>query len=343
MARRRKIFVAEPFDWVTEFQARLEAGGCEALMGRDAEAEARNPYTVEELIQICQEMDGIILSSRERLPRAFMQGVPRLRVISKVGIGVERIDVAAATEAGIVVGHTPVPENYTTVSETTLLSMLALVKRLEHSQRHLRAGGWRDGNVVHGMLHGRTVGLIGLGRVGQAVAERLRSFGVRLLVADPYIAPEQARAAGGELVPLEQLLREADVVSVHVVITPETTDLLNERTLRMMKPTAVIVNTARGEAIDEEALVRALREGWVAGAALDVFKQEPIRPDHPLLKLDNVILTPHVAGWAAEAIRSIWDAALENCLRGVRGEPPLYLKNPEVLPRWRERLARLDR
>ena len=181
-----------------------------------------------------------------------------------------------------------------------------------------------------------------MGRIGSAVAERLGPWSVRILATDPHVAWERARQVGATLVGLDTLVQEADFISVHVAVTPKTKSLLGEREFRMMKSSAYLINTSRGDVIDEPALVKAMEKGWIAGAALDVFWQEPLPPAHPLRKLnpEKVILTPHKIGHAAEASRANHYLAVESLLKGLKGKVPDYTVNREAIPRWHERIAR---
>lgn len=239
------------------------------------------------------------------------------------------------------VTHTPVPENVACMSEGTIALMLAMLKSIKFADKFMKEGGWR-GQAVFGtvMLWRKTIGLIGLGRIGSAVARKLQPWGVNIIAYDPYVTQEQVGELA-QLVGLDELLRRSDVVSLHVVITPETKGIIGERELNLMKSTAVLVNTSRGDAIQEKALIKAMNEKRIAGAALDVFEKEPPGVENPLLHMDNVITTPHGVGWAPEVTDSIIRAATGDCLRALRGEDPVYIKDPRVLPRWRERLARL--
>jgi phosphoglycerate dehydrogenase-like enzyme len=191
------------------------------------------------------------------------------------------------------------------------------------------------------MLFGRTAGLIGFGRIARGVAERLAGFGVRILAHDPFVKPETA-PRGVEFHDLESVLKSSDIVSLHVNITETTRGLIGERELGFMKPTAYLVNTSRGEAIDESALIRALKARQIAGAALDNFIVEPLPTNSPLRELDNVILTPHMVGHTRDVFASFPTAAVENIAHILRGELPLHCKNPEIAPAWRARLARLS-
>jgi D-3-phosphoglycerate dehydrogenase len=209
------------------------------------------------------------------------------------------------------------------------------------NQRRLREGEWKRRDTLGSMIGGKTVGIVGLGRVGTNVARRLTGWGVEILAADPYVEPAQAYAVGASLVSLDELVREADFVTLHVVLTPETRHLIDEARLRAMKPSAYLINTSRGEAVDETALARALNEGWIAGAGLDVFEAEPLPPDSPLRRVapDLLIMTPHSIGSSLASQQTGTRMAIENILRALRGEVPTFVKNPAVLERWRQRHA----
>jgi phosphoglycerate dehydrogenase-like enzyme len=195
----------------------------------------------------------------------------------------------------------------------------------------LRQGKWREKGLLGYELLGKTVGIIGMGNVGRKVAEKISEFNVKLLAYDPYIDPKVAEKINVKLVDLDTLLKESDVVTIHATLTEETKHLIGEKELRSMKKTAFIINTARGAIIDEKALIKALKEGWIAGAALDVFEQEPPSPDNPLLKMDNVLVTPHFASCTYEAYQREAFMAAEEVLRILKGESPKFIANPEVL------------
>jgi D-3-phosphoglycerate dehydrogenase len=319
----------------------LEQAGCEIQRGPKGQPGVPQRFGRDECERLFGDVHAIIATPREEYGPEVFEAARQLRIIASAVIGTEQIDVDAATEHGIVVAHGAVPENYLGVSEAVVLLALALVRRLKEKERDLRSGQWRSSDPGYMLWH-RTIGLVGLGRVGVGVAERLQGWGVRMIAHDPYVAPNLAARLGVELMDLDTLLREADVVSLHVSLTAETHHLIGERELKLMKPTAYLLNTSRGEAVDEEALARALQAGQIAGAAIDVWHREPPLPDHPLLGFDdNVILTPHNLAHSHECYDALAHAAVENTLRGLRGEEPLYVKNPAVLPHWRERLRRL--
>jgi D-3-phosphoglycerate dehydrogenase len=212
-----------------------------------------------------------------------------------------------------------------------------LLKRVKHNEAKLRRGEWAQRQDRGDFLFGKTVGLVGLGRVGSHVARRLVNWDVRLLAADPYVSADHATALGATLVDLPALLAESDVVSLHASLTDETRGLIGEKELRRMKPTAILVNTARGEMADEEAVARALGEGWIAGAAIDAFVQEPLGPGNPLRGVDpeRLILTPHNVSHSEAGRRANLRLALEQILAVARGEAPAHCVNPDAIPRWR--------
>jgi len=279
-----------------------------------------------------------MFTSRWRCDRAVMAAGPRLRAVLAPAIGVETIDVAAATELGIAVGHAPTPQNYTSMAESTVMLMLNLLYGLRRTEAVMRgqrrAPAWGEHHAR--MLQGKTVGIVGLGRIGHAVVERLRVFGVRFLVHSPH-ADRGAAADDLHFVDLPELMAGADLVGVFVAVRDDNRGLIDARMLRCMQPHAYLVNVSRGDAIDEPALVQALQQGWLAGAALDTFAVEPL-PDHsPLRGMDNVILTPHLVGHTQEAQASLVEAARENFHRVLQGGLPVYCRNPRVAMAWAQR------
>ena len=335
---RYQVFVTETRPGHEAVRSALEQAGCGVLLGRPF-TDPAGPYSEQELCDLAADADALmVMGSRDRITRRVLEAAPRLRTIAKSGIGVECIDVRAATDLGILVSNTPIPENYLSVAEGTVARLLALAKQLRLADRNARSGLWRS--ITNTFLVDKTVGIVGLGRIGSRVAELLRPFQVRLIAYSPSVSPERARRFGVELVNLETLLRESDFVTLHAVVREENRGMIGETQLRKMKPTAYLVNTARGALLDEQALARALREGWIAGAALDVFDPEPPSPDSPLLADDlagKTLLSPHSAAATPELRQRMPLVQLENCLRALRGEAPEYVANPEVLSRWRGR------
>lgn len=253
-----------------------------------------------------------------------------LKIVARLGVGYDQVDVPACTAAGVAVAMA-FGTNHEAVADHTLALMAALASQLTAYDRRVRDGGW--GSLYHGRLHGAVVGLIGFGRIGRAVAKRCQGFAMRVLVYDPFVDTAGIAHLGGEPVDLEQLLESADFVSVHAPLTPATRHLVDAAALGRMQPGAFLVNTARGPLVDEAALARALEAGTIAGAGLDVFEVEPLPATSPLRRLDNVILSPHVAGLSEGAVAAMAQRCVDNILDYLAGrqlEPGLIL-NPKVI------------
>lgn len=260
----------------------------------------------------------------------------KLEVIGRTGVGLDNIDVAAATAHGVPVVFTP-DANTISVAEHVVGAAMALARRYSYMDQQVRAGNWAAREQYVRELTGCTFGFVGLGRIGSLAAQKCRgAFDATILAYDPYLPPERAKALGIALADsLEELLRRSDVVSIHVPLTKETTGLIGARELAMMKPTAYLINAARGSIVDEEALAEALKEGTIAGAALDVFAKEPAPADHPLYSIPNCILTPHNAALTHEAMDRVVRTMVGDMLAILNGEAPRYVANPEVLKRSR--------
>lgn len=310
---------------------RLKASGLRVMPVR-----TRGPSTPEEmLIAALQEADAIIASS-DPYTRRVLEGLPRLKFLVRWGIGVDTVDLEAATELGILIANVP-GVTAPAVADLTWAMILALARHLVFQHQRVQQGGWE--RRVGIQVEGKTLGLIGFGQIGRAVARRARGFQMTVLVYDPYVPAEEVWAGGGEPVGLEELLQRSDFVSLHAPSTPETHHLLGEAELRRMKPTAYLINTARGSLVEEGALLRALEEGWIAGAGLDVYATEPLPPQHPLRRLPNVVLTPHSGFSTRETIQGLNIATAEAVLAAWRGEMPPSPVNPEVVQQPQSRLA----
>ena len=257
-----------------------------------------------ELADAIGEADAVLVRSATQITRESLARADGLKVIGRAGVGVDTIDVDAATERGIAVLTAPAG-NTISAAELTFALTLALARRVSAADRSMKAGQWDRKSFSGTELYGKTLGLVGAGRIGGEVAKRARAFGMQVLAFDPFLIAERAIALGVERAELDDVLRRADVVSLHVPLTDATTGLLGDRELGLMKRTAVIVNAARGGVVSEDSLVRALQEKRIAGAALDVFEQEPLPADHPLRALDNVVLTPHLGASTAEAQQNV--------------------------------------
>jgi phosphoglycerate dehydrogenase-like enzyme len=280
----------------------------------------------------------------QRFTPATFDGVERLATIARWGVGYDMIDVEACTENDVLVSITTDAVRRP-VAEAILTYVLVLAKRVLDKDRLVRTGRWDDKGDYLGLgLRGRVLGSIGLGNIGAELVELVRPLGLaRVLVHDPYLGADAAARLGVELVDLESLLAESDFVCVNCPLTPETCHLVGEAELQRMKPTAFLINTARGPIVDEEALARALAAGAIAGAALDVFEREPLPADSPLVALGNVVLSPHAIAWTDELYALNGRGACENVLSVLRGEAPPHVVNKEVLerPGFRRKLAGL--
>ena len=265
------------------------------------------------------DVDGLIIRSRTLVTgEDLRRAQPRLRVVGRAGVGVDNIDVAAARQVGVIVVNAPLAST-DAVAEHTLALMLALARRLPQADASLRRGEWRKSEFLGTELGGKTLGLIGLGRIGAAVAERARALGMAVVAYDPLLSPEEIAVRGARPLGLQALLAEADYLSLHVPLTPDTRGLLDAHALARLRPGARVVCTARGGLVDEAALLAALDTGRLAGAALDVFEEEPPRPG-PLLNHPALILTPHIAAQTVEAqARAALDIVAE-VLAALRGQ-----------------------
>lgn len=260
--------------------------------------------------------------------------IPRCGGIIRTGSGTDNIPVREATERGIVVANTP-DAMTDSVSDHTIGLLFAVIRQIAIQDRAVRKGIW-DRNIAWPNWHvtGQTLGLVGFGRIPQAVARKLRGFDLTVLAYDPYINAESMAKQNVRAASLDEVLSQSDFVSVHTPLVPETHHLINESALRKMKPRAVLINTSRGPVIDERALYRALKEGWIAAAGLDVMDPEPPDPKNPLLQLDNVVITPHIAGYSDENVNLAWQLSVETALDFAHGKFPRSYVNPKVKPRW---------
>ena len=249
------------------------------------------------------DADALVVRSAVQVDDALMEKAPKLRVIGRAGVGVDNIDAEAATRRGIVVMNTP-GANAVAVAELTIALMLALARKLPTANATMHAGKWEKKSLQGAELRSKTLGILGLGRIGLEVAKRARGFGLEIVGSDPFVSAAVARENGIVLLPMDELFAKADYLTLHVGLTPQTQGVINAKTLAAMKKGVRIINCARGELVDDAALVAALKSGQVAGAALDVFAQEPLK-DSPYFELDNVILTPHIAGSTAEAQEAV--------------------------------------
>ena len=290
----------------------------EQLVGEVIVSPVSRPLTSQEVHDLLPGVDGFI-AGLDVIDREALEGADRLKVIARYGVGVEKVDLAAARERGIVVTNTP-GANSSSVAELTIGLMLALARHIPEAIHATREGGWPRLSGLS--IEGKTVGLLGFGSIGREVAKRLSGFNCTILAYDPAIDPKSDRP-GVRLLPQSAVIEEADILSLHLPVTAETRGMVNADFLARMKPGSLLINTARGELIDEPALAAALQSGHLAGAALDCFAVEPPGANHPLLMLPNVLATPHAGAHTDGAINAMGWGALRNCLAVLRGEPPL--------------------
>ncbi|HWH45937.1 MAG TPA: D-glycerate dehydrogenase [Thermoleophilaceae bacterium] len=274
-----------------------------------------------QLLARAAEADGLLSMLTDRIDRDLIEACPRLVAISNYAVGWDNVDIAAASARGIPVGHTPDVLTETTADFAFAL-MLAAARRVVEADAHVRRGAWmtwEPGLLLGHDVHGATLGIVGMGRIGSAVARRAEGFGMKVI--------HTGREGG---VPLAELCGRSDFVSLHVPLTPETRGLIGEAELRAMRPTAILVNTARGPVVDPAALGRALRGGWIAGAALDVTDPEPLPASHPLLEAPGLVVAPHVASASHGARAAMAERAVDNLLSGLRGDPMPHCVNPKA-------------
>lgn len=281
----------------------------------------------DDLIAALKGVDAAVIR-RGKFTRHVFQNALQLRGLVKWGVGVENIDIPAATEAGIIVANSP--GNSIAVAEASLLLILAVTKNMRVMMEAAQAGARPAFDVRGHEVNGKTLGIIGLGRIGRNLARMARGLNMTLLAYDPYVAPEQAHQYGATPVDLPSLLKQADIVSLNCVLTPETRHLIGEKELAMMKPGSYLVNTARGQVVDEAALYRALKEGHLAGAGLDVFEEEPVQPDNPLVALPNVVATPHALARTWESTDRTTAMIQDAILAILDRRLPEYTLNPSV-------------
>ena len=274
------------------------------------------------------EAEGLFCVLTIPVRKELLERMPRLRVVSNMAVGVDNIDVAECTRRGIPVGNTPGVLTDAT-ADLTMALLLSAARRLSEAASDARQGRWKTWSPTGWLgadFSGATLGIIGMGKIGRAVAKRARGFGMRIIYHDPAASPY----GGYEKILFDDLLLQSDFVSLHCPLTAETKGLINERALQKMKATAILVNAARGPVVDTDALVRALKEGWIAGAALDVTDPEPLPPKHPLYSLTNCLVVPHIGSATRGTRQRMVEIACENLLAGLKGRKLPYCVNPEV-------------
>lgn len=316
----KKVLIADP----------IAADGIDILKAQ-AEVDVRTGMMPEELIKAIEPYHGLVVRSETRVTAAVFAAARNLQVVGRAGVGVDNIDLQAATQAGVVVVNAPLG-NTISAAEHTIGLMLALARHIPDADASLRGGEWKRSKFVGVELRGKTLGVIGLGQVGSEVARRAKGLDMEVLAYDPFVSPDRAHQLGLTLAPtLEEVIRRADFLTLHTVLTPQTRHLIGAEQLRLAKPSLRIINTARGDLIDNDALADAIDEGRIAGAALDVFPVEPPDMDARWLHHPLITVTPHLGASTAEAQERVAVDVAKQVLAVLRGEPAQYAVNAPMI------------
>lgn len=311
-----------PTEWVTSLTDRVQ------VIQGPVDATVLDPAFEPHLPVV----EGILCLLTIPIRRELLDRMPNLRVISNMAVGYDNIDVPSCTAKGIPVGNTPGVLTEAT-ADLSMALLLSAARRLPQAATDARAGRWstwRPAGWLGSDLYGATLGIIGMGKIGKAVAERAKGFGLNILYSDEIVRPEIEAALGAVRLPFDEVLSHSDFVSLHAPLTSVTRGMMNTTTLRLMKPTAILVNAARGPMVDTAALVQALQSGWIAAAALDVTEPEPLPSNHPLYSLPNCLIVPHIGSATSNVRRRMAEIACQNLLAGLEGRPLPYCVNPEI-------------
>jgi glyoxylate reductase len=286
------------------------------------------------IIEKVRNVDGLVSLLSDKIDAEVFDAAPKLKIVSQMAVGFDNIDIQEATKRGIYVTNTPEVLTDTTADFAWAL-LMAVARRIVEADKYVRTGqwkvGWHPSMFLGRDVHGATIGIVGAGRIGYAVAKRARGFNMKILFYDVIPRPEMEKELGAKRVDLDTLLKESDFVSIHVPLMKETYHMINAEKLKLMKKTAYLINNARGPIVDEKALYEALKEGRIAGAGLDVFEQEPTPVDNPLLKLDNVVVAPHISSASYETRSRMAEMVAENLVAFFEGKQPPNLVNPDVM------------
>ncbi len=311
-----------PPEWISSLQ-----GHVRLLVGP-----ADPPGFASYLLEQIEEVEGIFCLLIDKVDASLLASAPRVRVVSTMAVGFDNIDIVACTRRGIPVGNTPGVLTDAT-ADLAMALLLSSARLLPKSSMDARDGFWRTWSPTGWLgadLKGAVLGIVGMGKIGKAVAARASAFGIQIIYSDPKIQPEIESTFSAKYRPLEELLRESDFVSLHCPLTAGTRGLIGEKELNIMKPTATLINTARGPIIVQDSLVKALREGRIKSAALDVTDPEPLPPDHPLYDLPNCLIVPHIGSATHGTRKKMAEIACENLLAGLEGTRLPHIVNPEV-------------
>ena len=348
---KAKVFIFAPADPTGESDKILKDDGCELVKGA-ANWDTPQGDSELEMMKMAEGCDALMGTSIRSTPitQKIMQASKNLRIVAKYTIGVDDVDVDAATELGILVTHSPTESNWGGVAEGAIANMLALMKKIREKDRYLKeTSGWRNleyqgtyfGSRASDGYPGITLGILGLGRIGGRIAKLMRPWEMRIVGYDPYVPDSKFAALGVKRVDLPTLLKTSDAVTLHVVLTKETLHMIGAAEFALMKPSAIIVNTSRGFCVDEKAVIEALEKNQIAGAALDVFENEPLAADSPLRKMgDKVLISPHmVSSNVGSGLKPGVAWATRSVLAALRGEVPDNVYNKEVIAQWQSRFG----
>jgi phosphoglycerate dehydrogenase-like enzyme len=345
-----KILIFAPREEPSDIIRTLEGAGYDIMLGDRAWQEPRGNHEAA-VVAAAREAVALMGTSIRATPisRRVLEASQRLRVVAKYTVGVDDIDTESATELGIMVCHSPTESNCFGVAETTVTMMLTILKKVRERDAAVRAGQWREPHLATTYIGSRasddypgiTLGLVGLGRIGARVADLMAPWKIRILAYDPYVEPAKFLLHGVKSVDYETLLRDSDVVSFHVVLTKDTRGMFGEREIGLMKPSAIVLNTARGKVVDEHALAKALAAGRIRAAGIDAFAEEPLPADSPLRQVgDKMLMSPHSASFnEGGELRPGIAWATRSVIAALKGTVPDNVYNKDVLPRWRERFG----
>ena len=308
----------------------------EELAKVNAELVGADCVTEDEIIEAAKDADAI-LTGGAQMTRRVLESLPKCKVIVRYGVGYDTIDVDAATDNGVIVVNNPAFQwCIEEVSNQAITLLLACAKKLAFLNDGTKQGRWAECKRAQApmvSIHGQTLGLIGCGNIGRMTGRKAQCFSLKLLGYDPYVDKSLAEKDGITLVSLPELLKESDFVSIHTFLNEETRHLMGEKEFKQMKPSAYVINTARGPVVDEPALIKALQEKWIAGAGLDVFEKEPVDLDNPLLKMDNVVVAPHSAGYSDASFKRLRTSVGQEAARVLSGRWPKNPVNKSVKPK----------
>jgi D-3-phosphoglycerate dehydrogenase len=334
-----KVAALEPMDSFEYDIETLHERGAQIIYGHPV-SRADLRYTEDQVIELCKDADAILMMTRDPITPKVLDSCPKLRIISKYGRGIDHLPLDAAAERGIIIANTPTTHSGTVAEFSFMLMLMIMRDFVNHQEKLIKQGKWRNPSMGGHELKGKTVGLIGLGSIGKAMARRLVGWEVKVLASDPNVTKEAAMAVGATLVDQDTLLAQSDVISLHASLLPSTRHMIGKNEFAKMKNGVFLINNARGALIDTEALIEALKNRKIAAAGLDVFEYYPLRLDDPLRNFENVILTPHESGTTDEADTRVSDQAIENIATALLGIVPERVVNTAAVTKWKARFGK---